>query len=135
MQRIPVRGLICCKRHLILAASKLHWMAVILGQSHPRQTQALPIPVLYSGRLHDDVSLAMVGAAADVVVVPSRMDNLLSPPPKRLLVAHLLWPLTRGEWLMSLPIAKPVGWLSPSTQQRWLKEWLGSASSGATSAL
>ena len=51
-------------------------MAVILGQSQPKQTQDWPIPVLYSGRFHDDVSLALAYAAADVVVVPSRMDNL-----------------------------------------------------------
>ena len=51
-------------------------MAVILGQSQPRQPQDWPIPVLYSGRFHDDVSLALAYAAADVVVVPSRMDNL-----------------------------------------------------------
>ena len=51
-------------------------MAVILGQSEPRQPKDWPIPVLYSGRFHDDVSLALAYAAADVVVVPSRMDNL-----------------------------------------------------------
>ncbi|MBM5801392.1 MAG: glycosyltransferase [Cyanobacteria bacterium K_DeepCast_35m_m2_023] len=51
-------------------------MAVILGQSQPRQPQEWPIPVLYSGRFHDDVSLALAYAAADVVVVSSRMDNL-----------------------------------------------------------
>jgi len=51
-------------------------MAVILGQSQPSQPQDWPIPVLYSGRFHDDVSLALAYAAADVVVVPSRMDNL-----------------------------------------------------------
>jgi len=51
-------------------------MAVILGQSQPKQPQDWPIPAFYSGRFHDDVSLALAYAAADVVVVPSRMDNL-----------------------------------------------------------
>ena len=53
-----------------------HVTAVILGQSQPKQNQDWPIPVLYTGRLCDDVSLAMAYSAADVVVVPSRMDNL-----------------------------------------------------------
>ena len=62
-------------RRLVLQNSG-QLMAVILGQSQPRQPQDWPIPVLYSGRFHDDVSLALAYAAADVVVVPSRMDNL-----------------------------------------------------------
>ena len=62
-------------RRLVLQNSD-QLMAVILGQSQPRQPHDWPIPVLYSGRFHDDVSLALAYAAADVVVVPSRMDNL-----------------------------------------------------------
>jgi len=62
-------------RRLVLQNSD-QLMAVILGQSQPKQTQDWPIPVLYSGRFHDDVSLALAYAAADVVVVSSRMDNL-----------------------------------------------------------
>ncbi len=62
-------------RRLVLQNSD-QLMAVILGQSQPRQPKDWPIPVFYSGRLHDDVSLALAYAAADVVVVPSRMDNL-----------------------------------------------------------
>ena len=50
--------------------------AVVLGQSTPAVPQALPLPVHYAGRLDDDLSLALAYAAADVVVVPSRLDNL-----------------------------------------------------------
>jgi glycosyltransferase involved in cell wall biosynthesis len=36
----------------------------------------MPLPLRFAGRLHDDLSLALAYAAADVVVVPSRLDNL-----------------------------------------------------------
>ena len=36
----------------------------------------LPFPVHYTGRLHDDVSLVTLYNAADVMVVPSRQENL-----------------------------------------------------------
>jgi len=49
---------------------------VVLGQSAP--TKAIPIPFRqhFLGYLKDDVSLALAYSAADVVVVPSRLDNL-----------------------------------------------------------
>jgi glycosyltransferase involved in cell wall biosynthesis len=50
--------------------------AVVLGQSTPAVPPSLPLPVHYAGRFDDDLSLALAYAAADVVVVPSRLDNL-----------------------------------------------------------
>lgn len=50
--------------------------AVVLGQAEPSEPIELPLPVRYVGRLHDDLTLALAYAAADVVVVPSRLDNL-----------------------------------------------------------
>ena len=51
-------------------------VAVVLGQSEPRERPAAPLPLRYLGRFHDDLSLALIYAAADLVVVPSRLDNL-----------------------------------------------------------
>lgn len=51
-------------------------VAVVLGQSEPVAAPPLPLPLRCLGRFHDDLSLALVYAAADVVVVPSRLDNL-----------------------------------------------------------
>ena len=51
-------------------------VAAVLGQSEPLPKPALSIPVRFLGRFHDDLSLALVYTAADVVVVPSRLDNL-----------------------------------------------------------
>lgn len=50
--------------------------AVVCGQAEPSDPPRLGLPVHYMGRLHDDQSLAMLYSAADVVVVPSRLDNL-----------------------------------------------------------
>jgi glycosyltransferase involved in cell wall biosynthesis len=49
---------------------------VIFGQSRPAQPPDLGFPIHYSGRLHDDLSLRLLYAAADVFVLPSRQDNL-----------------------------------------------------------
>ena len=51
-------------------------VAVVLGQSEPRERPPVALPLRYLGRFHDDLSLALIYAAADVVVVPSRLDNL-----------------------------------------------------------
>jgi glycosyltransferase involved in cell wall biosynthesis len=49
---------------------------VIFGQSRPATPPALGFPIHFSGRLHDDVSLRLLYAAADLFVIPSLQDNL-----------------------------------------------------------
>jgi glycosyltransferase involved in cell wall biosynthesis len=49
---------------------------VVFGQGRPAQPPDLGFPIHYSGRLHDDLSLRLLYAAADVFVIPSRQDNL-----------------------------------------------------------
>jgi len=49
---------------------------VVLGQRQPRERPPLTLPLRYLGRFHDDLSLALIYAAVDLVVVPSRLDNL-----------------------------------------------------------
>ena len=49
---------------------------VVFGQNRPAQPPDLGFPIHYSGHLHDDLSLRLVYAAADVFVIPSRQDNL-----------------------------------------------------------
>ena len=51
-------------------------VAKILGQSEQSDSVRLPIPTQYLGTLYDDISLSLVYSAADLVVVPSRLDNL-----------------------------------------------------------
>jgi glycosyltransferase involved in cell wall biosynthesis len=49
---------------------------VVFGQSRPAQPPDLGFPIHYRGCLHDDLSLRLIYAAADVFVIPSRQDNL-----------------------------------------------------------
>lgn len=50
--------------------------AVVFGQSEPTEPPRLGLSIHYVGALHDDQALAMLYSAADVMVVPSRLDNL-----------------------------------------------------------
>lgn len=50
--------------------------AVIFGQGEPRDPPVLGLPVRWLGHLHDDATLALLYSAADVVVIPSRCENL-----------------------------------------------------------
>jgi glycosyltransferase involved in cell wall biosynthesis len=51
-----------------------HMELLIFGQSRRDHTTELGFPVHYMGHLYDDISLRLVYAAADVMVVPSRME-------------------------------------------------------------
>lgn len=58
---------------------KLLWPGcelVVFGQSKPKVDFNFNFPVHYLGRLNDDVSLRLIYSAADVMVVPSRIENL-----------------------------------------------------------
>ena len=47
---------------------------VVFGQLAPQSPHQLDFPVLYTGHLHDDLSLRTLYSAADVMVVPSRQE-------------------------------------------------------------
>ena len=47
---------------------------VVFGQAAPDPPLALPMPVHYYGILHDPISMRLLYSAADVVVVPSRIE-------------------------------------------------------------
>lgn len=49
---------------------------LIFGASAPAQPEDLGLPTHYMGHLHDDVSLAILYAAADLFAAPSMQDNL-----------------------------------------------------------
>jgi glycosyltransferase involved in cell wall biosynthesis len=53
-----------------------HARAVIFGQSRPRGETGLPMESHWIGQLSDDAALALLYSAIDVMVVPSRQDNL-----------------------------------------------------------
>ena len=49
---------------------------VIFGRASADTTHDFGLPVHHLGHLHDDISLRLAYSAADVMVVPSRLDNL-----------------------------------------------------------
>jgi glycosyltransferase involved in cell wall biosynthesis len=49
---------------------------VVFGQGPPLNPPNLGFPIHYKGMLHDDLSLRLLYAAADLFVIPSRQDNL-----------------------------------------------------------
>ncbi|OPL15702.1 MAG: glycosyl transferase [delta proteobacterium ML8_D] len=49
---------------------------IVFGSSEPENPPDFGLPVHYLGYLYDDVSLALLYAAADVMVTPSKQDNL-----------------------------------------------------------
>jgi glycosyltransferase involved in cell wall biosynthesis len=59
-----------------LAEQKFEVEGVIFGQSAPINPPCLGLPLHWMGHLNDDVTLALLYSAADVMVVPSRQENL-----------------------------------------------------------
>jgi glycosyltransferase involved in cell wall biosynthesis len=51
-------------------------LCVIFGQIEPATPQHHPFPVRWMGPLYDDATLALLYNSADVMVVPSRQENL-----------------------------------------------------------
>ena len=49
---------------------------IVFGAGEPENPPDFGLPVHYLGLLHDDVSIALLYCAADVMAVPSRQDNL-----------------------------------------------------------
>jgi glycosyltransferase involved in cell wall biosynthesis len=49
---------------------------VVFGQRAPQSPPQLSFPLHFTGHLHDDLSLRALYSAADVMVIPSRQDNL-----------------------------------------------------------
>lgn len=59
-----------------LRGSGLHLHIAVIGQEATDRGRQDQPEVIHLGRLQDDLSLKLVYAAADVVVIPSRQDNL-----------------------------------------------------------
>lgn len=49
---------------------------IIFGQLAPKNPPDLGFPIHYMGHLHDDISLRLLYSAADIMLIPSRQDNL-----------------------------------------------------------
>ncbi|MGJ7918459.1 glycosyltransferase [Massilia sp. LXY-6] len=60
----------------IMAAGGARPLCVVFGQGEPRQALPVPFPVRWMGHIGDDTTLALLYSAADVMVAPSRLENL-----------------------------------------------------------
>ncbi|MCL2792957.1 MAG: glycosyltransferase family 4 protein [Spirochaetaceae bacterium] len=49
---------------------------VVFGSSEPKNPPSLPCKVHYLGHLHDDITLVLLYSACDVIIVPSKRENL-----------------------------------------------------------
>ena len=68
--------LLAALAHLRTEPSLQTLQLVVFGQLAPQSPPQLGFPVHYIGHLHDDLSLRALYSAADVMVIPSRQDNL-----------------------------------------------------------
>jgi glycosyltransferase involved in cell wall biosynthesis len=59
-----------------LSARRSDILCVVFGQGEPEHAPAIPFPVKWMGHIGDDTTLALVYNAADVMVTPSRQENL-----------------------------------------------------------
>lgn len=57
-------------------SSSEKYLCVVFGESKPKHPPNINLPLFWTGQLHDEQSLALLYNAADVMVVPSRQDNL-----------------------------------------------------------
>lgn len=69
--------LLAALKHLPIREHAQPILCTIFGQSEPHSPPELPVPARWMGFLHDDVMLALLYGAADVMVVPSRQENLV----------------------------------------------------------
>lgn len=60
----------------LAAADPDRYACVVIGQSRPRHPPDVGLPMYWMGALHDEISMAFLYNAVDVMVVPSRQDNL-----------------------------------------------------------
>lgn len=59
-----------------LATSQPDILCVVFGQNAPQVLPAIPFPMQWMGHIGDDATLALLYGAADVMVIPSRLENL-----------------------------------------------------------
>jgi glycosyltransferase involved in cell wall biosynthesis len=59
-----------------LAQRRANLKCVVLGEREPKERILADVPTTWLGHVSDDYTLALLYSAADVVVVPSRQENL-----------------------------------------------------------
>lgn len=60
----------------VLSAGQKDILCVVFGQSEPEHASGIPFPIKWMGHISDDATLALLYSAADVMIIPSRQENL-----------------------------------------------------------
>jgi glycosyltransferase involved in cell wall biosynthesis len=85
---------------------------VVFGQEAPIGENIFDFPVRYFGHLNDDISLNLLYSAADVMIVPSRQDNLPGTALESVTCGTPVVAFNIGG-LPDIIVHKTNGWLSP----------------------
>ena len=78
--RNPIKGfdlLLTALNRLATQMDVENLLCVVFGQTQPHTSAVVPINTRWMGHFHDDAALALLYNAADVMVVPSRQENLV----------------------------------------------------------
>ncbi len=73
----PNKGYDLLKESLNFLSFRKDVEIVVFGSSEPKQKENINIPITYVGRLHDNQSLVSLYGAVDVMIVPSKQENLV----------------------------------------------------------
>jgi glycosyltransferase involved in cell wall biosynthesis len=60
----------------LFSAGQKDILCVVFGQSEPEHSSGIPFPIKWMGHIGDDATLALLYSAADVMIIPSRQENL-----------------------------------------------------------
>lgn len=96
-------------------------MLVVAGSNPPRDEQTEGLPTRHFGHLHDDIALALLYAACDVFVCPSRQENLPNTVAESLACGTPVVAFRIGG-LPDLVEHGRNGWLAPALDAEGLAE-------------
>ncbi|MGG7036724.1 MAG: glycosyltransferase [Flavobacterium sp.] len=94
---------------------------VVFGQDEPEGGNQYDFPVRYFGHLNDDISLSLLYSAADVMVVPSRQDNLPGTALESVACGTPVVAFNIGG-LPDIVTHQKNGWLSPAFDTKDMAE-------------
>lgn len=72
----PHKGFDLLKNAIKYLVGKIDMHLVIFGELAPENPPDFGFPVHYMGHMHDDLTIQVLYSAADIVAIPSRIDNL-----------------------------------------------------------
>jgi len=94
---------------------------LVFGQDKPEQAVDFGFPIRYFGHLNDDLSIALLYAVADIMVVPSRQDNLPGTALESLACGTPVVAFDIGG-LSDIVAHQKNGWLSPAFDTKDMAE-------------